>query len=178
VSRLILSCRIPLRHSLLRMSWSIASLWAAAVGLLLLTFGTAAQARANVLEYRDLFPSVAPAAIQALREKLSMPILLDILSGNASLDTKLFKIELEFLRALVSIPRKMREIRIAAAATAAVQSHANEEDKAVAIAAARRDADRITTLARMSVAWSVLMFGSMVVLAGATIQLALAYVRG
>jgi hypothetical protein len=56
-------------------------------------------------------------------------------------------------RALVEIPRNMTTIR-----------HAGGEEAA-----------RIATLARMTVIWTVLMCGSVLILAGAAIQLALAY---
>jgi hypothetical protein len=56
-------------------------------------------------------------------------------------------------RALVEIPRNMTTIR-----------HAGGEEAA-----------RIATLARMTVIWTVLMCGSVFILAGAAIQLALAY---
>jgi hypothetical protein len=185
------------------MSWATSALWAAALGLLLLACGTGAQAWANVTEYRDLWDSVGPAASQAVQNNLSVPVLLWALRGGkgspgsirsqlrqmlddaaqsvtpladpvpswrdlltspiymvfapllplvppARLLWRLFR---QFWRALVEIPRNMTVIRQAGGEEAA----------------------RIAMLARMTVIWTVLMFGSLFILAGAGIQLALAY---
>ena len=143
------------------MSWATSALWAAAIGLLLLACGTGAQAWASLTEYRDLWDSARPAARQAVRDNLGIPILLEVLKTPFRIGGRLeyvlgYAVKLLFNqvgRALVQIPPNMIVIRQAGGEEAA----------------------RIAMLVRMTVIWTVLMFGSLFILAGAGIQLALAY---
>jgi hypothetical protein len=141
------------------MSWGTSALWAAAIGLLLLACGTGAQAWANLTEYRDLWDSVGPAARQAVRANISEDAVLDVLAKGlgggdpVSMARELLALLRQAGRALLQIPRNMTMIRQAGG----------------------EDAARIAMLARMTVIWTVLMFGSLFILAGAGIQLALAY---
>lgn len=129
------------------------------IGLLLLTLGTGAQAWTNLTEYQDLFSTVPEATRRAVREQFTdwhLPRRWYLSLGTLSFARILIagaNALRHLLLALKQTPQKMIEIR-----------HASGNDAA-----------RIVQLARQAAIWTVLMLGSMFVMAGAIIQLVHAY---
>ena len=140
------------------MSWALAATWLTVAGSLLLTFGTGAQAWANLTEYRDLFDSASTEARQALRS-----VDPDALATIVSLVTRseidpgwqmwaVWRILWAFPM-IIGIPLKMVAIREAGG----------------------EEAVRLAHLLRQAAVWSVLMAGSVLIMAAVAIQLALSY---
>ena len=129
------------------MSWGLAAGWITVAGLLLLTVGTAAQAWANLSEYRDLFRTATRSVQKAL---WTGRLIAGIGAGVAT-----SSLMLSFLLILEAFRGSRR--------LAAVRQAGGEE------------AVRLAQLLRLAGVWSILMAGSALILAAAVIQLALAY---
>jgi hypothetical protein len=52
------------------MGWTLAQDWLSVVGLILLTFGTGAQALANLAEFKSLQASISKAAHDAIKDSV------------------------------------------------------------------------------------------------------------
>jgi hypothetical protein len=131
----------------------------AVAGSLLLTFGTGAQAWANLTEYRDLFDNASTEARQALQR-----VGPDLIATAISVVTRsespagrqmwaVWRI-LWAVPMIIGIPLKIAAIREAGGEEAA----------------------RLARLLRQAAVWLVLMAGSALILAAVTIQLALSYI--
>ena len=132
------------------MSWSLAADWAFVAGSALLTFGTGAQAWANLAEYRDVLASLPEAYRRAVRGLLFW--------------------------SLIRLPGVVGAF-IAGAAGAASVVAAGELTEILQGREVEggEDLGRLARLARLTVVWTVLMAGSVLVLTGAVIQLVLGY---
>ena len=127
-------------------SWSTAGDWLAVVGSSLLVFGTWAQARASLTEYRDLFKDL-PQATRAALEASEASRITILKSRWVAVVTP------AAMAFITEIPRQLEQIR--------------EEHGEVAARAVR--------LIRLAAVWSVLTAGAVLLLAAAVIQLVLAY---
>jgi hypothetical protein len=150
------------------MGWGLAANWVIVAGSVLLTIGTGAQAWASLSEYGDLFgetPDHAVSAFISISGLTSLststadypgpPIvgrILDLLGITPEV-LQMFQPFVSAVSAIFVIPRKLAAIR----------------------AAGGEDAARLAQLLRQAGVWTLLMAGSMLVLAGAAIQLALIY---
>lgn len=144
------------------MSWALAANWLAVAGLVLLTFGTGAQAWANLAEFRGLKLTVPQASVDvvlsvagaAMAAALTPPITIAVpLGGGFKSRFRWLGFPLMILTAIISIPLNATKIR------------AEGGDEAVQLA----------RFLRLAVVWAILMVGSALALAAAVIQLTLAY---
>ena len=129
------------------MGWGLAAAWLTVASLVLLTFGTGAQAWANLAEYKSARSTIGKATLDAIREAADVGPLLSII---IKADAHLTGIILAFMYLM---PHKLREIR------------ASGGEEAVQMARFLRSAE----------VWAILMVGSALALAAAVIQLALTY---
>ena len=127
-------------------SWSAGAQWLTVAGSSLLVFGTGAQARASLIEYRDLFADL-PQAARAALEASKMSRLTIFRTRRAAVVTP------AAMAFLSEIPRQLEQIR--------------QERSEVAARAAQ--------LIRLAAVWSVLPAGAALILVAAVIQLVLAY---
>jgi hypothetical protein len=140
------------------MPWALVASWLVVGGSFLLTLGTGAQALAFRSEYRHLFGDLAAEKSQAIEAlKYVEPALssIMIIAGGDS-DSLSIRASLRILAAfpiVVAIPLKI----------AAIRQVGGEE------------AVHLARLLREATAWSVLMMGSVLILAAVTVQLVLAY---
>jgi hypothetical protein len=128
-------------------SWSAAAQWLTVAGSSLLTLGTWTQARASLIEYRDLFADL-PQATRAALEASKMSRLTIFKARGLTVFTP------AATAFITEIPRQLEEIR---------QEHGEA-------------AARAAQLIRLAAVWSVLTAGAVLILAAAVIQLVLAYV--
>ena len=139
------------------MSWALAATWLTAAGSLLLTFGTGAQAWANLTEYRDLFDNASTEARQALQrvdpDQIATAIGVVTRGESPSWLTWAVWLILWAFPMIIGIPLKMAAIREAGG----------------------EEGTRLARLLRQAAVWSVLMAGSLLIMAAVTIQLALSY---
>lgn len=150
------------------MSWALAADWLAVAGLVLLTFGTGAQAWANLAEFKSVQRTVSVAALETLKAV----VVADALSSLHSTSwlrrplnvlhirlpqfervRKWFVIARLALFTIVLMPSSLKQIR------------ADGGEEAVQLA----------RFARLAEVWTILMVGSALGLAAAVIQLGLAY---
>jgi hypothetical protein len=147
------------------MSWAIAANWLAVLGTFVLTFGTGAQAWANLAEFKSLQESVSDVTSRALSEMTGEAVARALVMPMAPV-TSLLRFAWMFVRllrlllarrsiqsALILMPRKLAELR----------SKGGEE------------AVQMARFIRSAEVWAILMVGSALALAAAVIQLALAY---
>jgi hypothetical protein len=127
-------------------SWSAGAQWLTVAGSSLLTFGTWTQARASLIEYRDLFADLPQAARAAL--EVSKVSRLTILKARG-----IAVVTPAAMAFVTEIPRQLEQIR---------QEHGEA-------------AARAARLIRLAAVWSVLTAGAVLILAAAVIQLVLAY---
>jgi len=148
------------------MSWAIAANWLAVLGTLVLTFGTGAQAWANLAEFKSLQASVSEAATDvlaetlgdALRAVIAAPVTdtLEYWSLLARLLVRGLRLRLvqrSIQGAIILMPRRLAQLR----------------DKG------GEEAVQMARFIRAAEVWAIFMIGSGLALVGATIQLALAY---
>lgn len=155
------------------MSWAIAGDWLAVAGLILLTFGTGAQAWANLAEFRSMRQTVSEVASSAMTDVLatglaaryarSLEKAIRAAGGDGDRFRQSYRrpsklaVRLLLLWAplatMTRLPGKLRELR------------AEGGDEAVQLA----------RFLRLAEVWTILMIGSALALAAAVIQLALAY---
>ena len=153
------------------MSWAIAGGWLAVAGLTFLTTGTAAQAWANLAEFKELRQRVLLDEDFAAIVDASNPFLIAVLAAAWGADNEpwfsrwnlpswitpgwvmTLSLYLEVLyRSIVTAPRRLAHIRA-------------EAD----------DAAKLAQFLRLAVVWGIIMVGSALALMAAVIQLALAY---
>ena len=127
-------------------SWSAGAQWLTVAGSSLLTFGTWTQARASLIEYRDLFADLPQAARAAL--EVSKVSRLTILKARW-----IAVVTPAAMAFVTEIPRQLEQIR---------QEHGEA-------------AARAARLIRLAAVWSVLTAGAVLILAAAVIQFVLAY---
>ena len=160
------------------MTWAIAGDWLAVVGLIFLTFGTGAQALANLAEFKSLQETVSGEVWEALFELARVNRVLEIGDAVMSrgggvhwwtsvcwtllrLPTRIRTLRAKLANnttipgALLLMPRRLSRLR------------AKGGDRAVEMA----------RLIRSAQVWAILMIGSAIALVAAAIQLALAYLR-
>jgi hypothetical protein len=127
------------------MSWAIAGDSLAIIGLLLLTFGTGAQAWVNLAEFKSMRQTVSKVTLAAFN---------DVISDAAEKRSGFDPLGLALIRRFMSssMPRKLAEVRVSG------------EIEAVELA----------RFLRLAGVWTILMIGSAFALAAAAIQLALA----
>jgi hypothetical protein len=129
------------------MGWGLAAAWLAVASLVLVTFGTGAQAWANLAEYKSARRAIGQATLDALRGAQDVGYLLSIVTRG---DPGLTFIIAAFM---FLMPHKLREVR------------ARGGEEAVQMARFLRSAE----------VWAILMVGSALALVAAAIQLALTY---
>jgi len=150
------------------MSWAITGDWLGVAALVLATFGTGAQAWANLAQYKILRRSIPDAASDAVGDALTsvtvdamMPALMLVFhSGSACGRGHLpswavgpaFYLKYIFL-IIFFFPRNLMEIRTRGG----------------------DDAVQLAQFLRLAMVWGILMAGSVLALAAAAIQLALAW---
>jgi hypothetical protein len=145
------------------MSWGIAQCWLAVLGVLLVTYGTGAQAWANLNEFQNLQGRVKKRASDAIRESLGKAAAdLLSLSGPSSWFrviwmpwhlTRLLLARGSVRNAIILMPRRVALLY--------------DEGGPEAVDLGR--------LIRAAEAWAILMIGSAFALVSAVIELALAY---
>jgi hypothetical protein len=150
-------------------SWAIAGYWLAVAGLILLTFGTGAQAGANLAEFKSLQASVSKVASDVIAETVAETVggvvgaVIPLFPGSSSSGLSIVRMFVRLLRlmlarrsilsAVILMPRKLAQLR------------AKGGDEAVQMA----------RFIRLAEVWAILMVGSALALVAAVIQLALAY---
>jgi hypothetical protein len=139
------------------MSWAQAASWLTVAGSLLLTFGTGAQAWANLTEYRDLFKNASTEVRQAL-QRAGPDLIAAVISVMTRVESTRWQVwavwrMLWAFPMIIGIPLKMATIREAGG----------------------EEAVRLARLLRQAAVWSVLMAGSVLIMAAVAIQLALSY---
>ncbi|MGD0244395.1 MAG: hypothetical protein ABSB59_29295 [Streptosporangiaceae bacterium] len=127
-------------------SWNAAAQWLTAAGSALLVWGTWAQARASLIEYRDLFADMPQAARAALEASKASRLTLFRTRG-------LTVVTPAAMAFIAEIPRQLEQIR---------QEHGEA-------------AARAAQLLRLVAVWSVLTAGAVLILAATVIQLILTY---
>ena len=150
------------------MSWGIAANWLAVLGLIVLTYGTGAQAWADLAEFKSLRETISQEASEALGwielEDQWLDPLTDRL-GRLAVPMLLVKAAIRRIRilrarlagktipgAVILMPRKLSQLR------------AKGGDQAV----------DMVRLIRSAEVWAIIMAGSALTLVAACIQLALA----
>jgi|SRR5581483_2367354 len=128
-------------------SWGAAAQWLTVAGSSLLAFGTGAQARASLIEYRDLFADLPQAARAALEASTSSRLTIVKARGVAVVTPAAIAF-------IAEIPRQLERIR---------QEHGEA-------------AARAAQLIRLAAVWSVLAAGAVLILLATVIQLVLSYV--
>jgi hypothetical protein len=128
-------------------SWNAAAQWLTVAGSALLVLGTYAQARASLIEYRDLFADM-PQAGRAALEASKMSRLTVFKARGLAVVTP------AAMAFITEIPRQLEQIR---------QEHGDA-------------AARAAQLIRLVAVWSVLTAGAALILVATIIQLVLAYV--
>lgn len=130
------------------MSWAIAGNWLAVAGLLLLTIGTRAQARASLAEFKRISKELAKRKAQYrgffAAEAITQPMLFPILIISRILTR---------LRYLFMRSETLESIRV------------EYDDQAA----------EYVLFSQQSLIWSILNIGSALALIAATIQLTLSY---
>lgn len=127
-------------------SWSAAAQWLTVAGSSLLVLGTWTQARASLVEYRDLFADLPQAARTALEASKGSRLTILRVPGVSVVTPA--------ARAFIfEIPRQLEQIR---------QEHGEA-------------AARAARLIRLAAVWSVLTAGAVLILVAAVIQLVLGY---
>jgi hypothetical protein len=146
-------------------SWGLAADWLAVAGTTLLTFGTGAQARVALTEYKILRRSILDASSDALVDATSSVVgsimadaMLAIMGSGAGgrdlpswLAVPAMYLKVAFL-AIFYFPRNLVQI-----------GNGNGDD-----------AVKLAQFLRLAMVWGILMVGSALALAGAVIQLVLA----
>lgn len=149
------------------MAWALAADWLAVAGLVLLTFGTGAQAWANLAEFKSVQRTFTVAALESMKAAIVTELvdvhstswlrrhlnILHIRLPQFEHVRKWFFIARLALFTLVLMPSSLKQIR----------AHGGEE------------AVQLARFARLAEVWTILMVGSALGLAAAVIQLALAY---
>jgi hypothetical protein len=135
------------------MSWGLAAGWLTVISLLFITFGTGAQAWANLAEFKSLRRTVSDAADEAFGEEIAESRLGRRLGPLVVFLPRLYTYPRYVLPALFRTPRKIARLR----------SKGGE------------DAVQLARFFRLAEVWGILMIGSGFGLAAASIQLALAY---
>jgi hypothetical protein len=139
------------------MSWAIAANWLAVAGTTLLTFGTGAQAWANLTEFMSLRDNLQEDALNAIGDVFgTMTIIAFLVNvvGTGTDDISKWRRRvptLAVLGALVFFPRILIQLR-----------------------AKGGEAVELVRFLRLAEVWTILMIGSALALAAACIQLALA----
>ena len=128
-------------------SWNAAAQWLTVAGSALLVLGTYAQARASLIEYRDLFADM-PQAARAALEASKMSRLTVFKARGLAVVTP------AAMAFITEIPRQLEQIR---------QEHGDA-------------AARAAQLIRLVAVWSVLTAGAALILVATVIQLVLVYV--
>jgi hypothetical protein len=150
------------------MSWALGSGWISAAGLLLLTFGTGAQALSNLAEFETLRRTIPKAAIETLRVVATVEMM-----GGSSLTSRLRRrLNILHIR-LPEFPRVSKWLLIARMAVFTLvlmpmslkQIRTDGGEEAV----------QLVRFARAAEVWAILMIGSALALIAAIIQLVLAY---
>jgi hypothetical protein len=145
------------------MGWGLAAAWLAVVGTLVLTFGTGAQAWANLAEFESLKEIVSKEVSDAIKQILPRMFADGVIFPGATSPFRALHMLARLLRlfiagcsiqwATVVIPVRLRQLR--------------EEGGPQAAEMGR--------YLRAAAAWSVLMVGSALALVSSAVQLALAY---
>jgi hypothetical protein len=152
------------------MSWGIAGDWLAVAGLALLTFGTGAQAVSNLAEFRYLRGIASEAAVEAVTQ-ISVALMPVGIGPGPVLDLDVARLWPWLWRRLM--PRRLRSMLSAAGRKiGALVSYPGKmrylRDKG------GDEAVQLARYLRAAKVWAILMIGSMLALAAAAIQLALA----
>jgi hypothetical protein len=134
------------------MSWAIAGNWVAVAGLLLLTIGTRAQARASLAEFNKLKREL----IKRRRE------MVETIMGIAELATDFAIIGLP-AAAIYTVKNHFRYLFVSPETLEGIR--AQDGDEAVDLA----------RLSQQSLIWTILNLGATLALVAAAIQLALSY---
>jgi len=146
------------------MGWGLAAAWLAVAGLILLTFGTGAQAWANLAEFKSLQATVSKVASDAIAETILEGGTIALLARISS--SSQFALARMFLRLLrLTLARLSIQSAVILMPRTLAQLRAKGGDEAVQMARFIRSAE----------VWAILMLGSALALVAAVIQLALAY---
>jgi hypothetical protein len=158
------------------MAWSIIASWANALGALVLTFGTGAQAWTNLAEYRDVLGSIRSGVREGFVDQFPRADL--SVWGGRTLPAWITRIAKSSI--LVSdawdlitdpIPLVLFIGSVAARVLPKTTARLLQDTDAKA------DEEEAKELARIVAIWFILMIGAMLVLAGTVIQLVLGYVE-
>lgn len=149
------------------MSWALAGDWLSIAGLILLTYGTGAQAAASLADYKALWKNVKHQAKDTFKTNLgTLADAADIATQGTGQARPSFSWEAvwrrpamwrRILTAAVTVPRKLPQLRH--------HDDAEATDEAIALAKA----------VRSTAVWAVIMIGSALSLASGIILLVLAY---
>ena len=163
------------------MAWSIIASWANALGALVLTFGTGAQAWTNLAEYRDVLGSISsgvreefidqfPRADLSIWGGRRLPAWIKRIAENSILVSNLWDLITDPIPLVGFIGSVAARVFPKTTARLLQDTDAKADEKEA------EELARIVQLARLAAIWFILMIGAMLVLAGTVIQLVLEYV--
>jgi hypothetical protein len=168
------------------MGWGLTAAWFAVIGTLVLTFGTGAQAWANLAEFKSLQASVSAVVSDIISDQAAATrgTVLDLLglrlgrravgdgaTARASNLPSLLRLALLFAR----LPWQLLERRLTQSGS--IQSAVFLMPRRLSELRDKggEEAVEMTRFLRSAKVWGILMIGSALGLAAAAIQLALAY---
>ena len=145
------------------MGWSLAADWLAVVGLIFLTIGTAAQALANLAEYKSLLQTASAAAIAAV-STLSVVM---VLGGGFGPDMPSwwYRYVPKWLALIPEILIGLGQLTVLISRATLTRLRDEGGEEAVELA----------RFLRLAEVWAIIMIGSGLGLVAAVIQLAIAY---
>ena len=160
------------------MSWALAGDWLSIAGLILLTYGTGAQAAASLADYKALWKTVKRQAKDTFINNLgTLADAADIATQETGHARPSFSWEAvwrrpamwrRILTAAVSVPRKLPQLRH--------HEDPEAEDPEAEDPKATDEAIALAKAVRSTAVWAVIMIGSALSLASGIILLVLAYV--
>jgi hypothetical protein len=148
------------------MGWSLASDWLTVVGLIFLTIGTAAQALANLAEYKSLLQTASAAATAAIS---TLTVAMSLAGGfGPSMPSWWYRYVPKWLTLIPEIVIGLGQLTVVifAFSRATLIRLRNEGGE---------EAVELARFLRLAEVWAIIMIGSGLGLVAAAIQLAVAY---
>jgi hypothetical protein len=155
------------------MSWAIAANWLAVVGLLVLTFGTGAQAISNLAEFRYLKSQATMAAISVIAESIAKSVVVVPFGSMHVPIVATFTVPPTsapwYRRIAARLPWLRKAVRrIGGFVSYPARANYLRERGG-------EEAVQVAKYLRTAKVWAIIMIGSALALLAAVIQLALAY---
>lgn len=148
------------------MGWSLASDWLTVVGLIFLTIGTAAQALANLAEYKSLLQTASAAATAAIS---TLSVVMSLAGGiGPGMPAWWYRYVPKWFALIPEILISLGQLTVVIFAfSRATLTRLRNEGGEEAVELAR--------FLRLAEVWAIIMIGSGLGLVAAAIQLAIAY---